>query len=108
VDFCVLIFPYEMQISSQAARTYARAGIKWEPAFEEGLTQKLLLSSFDGSFMSVNVLDGFRKVTARSARVGQYFVYNLGDKLDWNHPNRAGHRVIADYVATEAPECVRP
>ena len=28
----------------------------------------------------------------------QDFVYDKGDKLDWNHPNRAGHRLIADYV----------
>lgn len=108
VAFCVLIFPYEMQVSSEAANTYRKFGVKWEPAFEQGLTQQTLLSSLDHSFMSVNVLDGFRKTSAPSARVGQYFVYNLGDKLDWNHPNRAGHRVIADYVATEASDCVRP
>lgn len=34
---------------------------------------------------------------ARNA-VGEYFVYDKGDKLDWNHPNRAGHRAIADYL----------
>jgi hypothetical protein len=33
--------------------------------------------------------------------LGQYFVYNKGDKLDWNHPNRAGHRQIADWLADQ-------
>jgi GDSL-like lipase/acylhydrolase family protein len=108
VDFCVLIFPYEMQVSSEAANTYRNFGIKWEPVFEQGLTQQILLSSLDHSFRSVNILDAFRKSGGRSARVGQYFVYNLGDKLDWNHPNRAGHRVTADYIAREASDCVRP
>ena len=108
VGFCTIIFPYEMQISSEAARAYKRYGINWEAAFEQGLTQRTLLSYLDGSFTTLNALDAFRETPARSAAVGQYFVYNLGDKLDWNHPNRAGHRVIADYVAREAAGCVKP
>jgi GDSL-like Lipase/Acylhydrolase len=108
IGFCAVIFPYEMQISSEAAGAYKGYGIKWEPAFEQGLTQRTLLSYLDGSFKTVNGLNAFRETPARSARVGEYFVYNLGDKLDWNHPNRAGHRVIADYVAREAADCVKP
>ena len=39
---------------------------------------------------------------ARAANgLGQYFVYDRGDKLDWNHPNRAGHRAIANYLASQ-------
>lgn len=109
IGLCVVIFPYEMQVSSEAASTYEKFGVHWEPAFEQGLTQQMLLSSLDPSIRSVNVLDAFRGNASRSAvKVGQYFVYDLGDKLDWNHPNRAGHRVIADYLATQAPDCVRP
>jgi lysophospholipase L1-like esterase len=108
VGFCVVIFPYEMQVSSEAASTYKRFGVTWEPAFEEGLAQHAVQSSLDPSIRSVDVLEGFLKNGGRSARVGQYFVYNLGDKLDWNHPNRAGHRLIADYLATQASDCVSP
>lgn len=108
VGFCTIIFPYEMQISSEASRTYRDYGIDWEPAFDLGLTQRTLLSYLDGSFRTVNGLDAFRETATRSARVGEYFVYNLGDKLDWNHPNRAGHRVIADYLASQASDCVTP
>jgi len=108
IGFCVVIFPYEMQVSTEAASTYKRFGVQWEPAFEQGSTQRAVQSFLDPSVRSVSVLDGFVKNGARSARVGQYFVYNLGDKLDWNHPNRAGHRVITDYLATQAPDCATP
>ena len=30
--------------------------------------------------------------------VGECFVYNKGDKLDWNHPNRKGHGLIAEFL----------
>ena len=30
--------------------------------------------------------------------VGAYFVYNLGDKIDFNHPNRLGHKLIAQQI----------
>lgn len=44
-------------------------------------------------------VDPANRERSRSAiGVGQYFVYDRGDKLDWNHPNRAGHRRIADYL----------
>lgn len=108
VGFCTIILPYEMQISSEAARTYRGYGIQWEPAFEDGLTQRTLLSHLDRSFRTVNGLDAFRETPTRSASVGEYFIYNRGDKLDWNHPNRAGHSVIAEYVATQAADCVKP
>ncbi|HEY1372812.1 MAG TPA: SGNH/GDSL hydrolase family protein [Candidatus Binatia bacterium] len=108
VGFCTIIFPYEMQISSEASQTYRAQGISWDPAFDRGLTQRKLLSYLDGSFKTVNGLNAFRETANRSARVGEYFVYNLGDKLDWNHPNRAGHRVIANYLASQAPDCVTP
>ena len=34
--------------------------------------------------------------------VGEYFVYNLGDRLDWNHPNRLGHAAIAQMLMQNA------
>ena len=32
------------------------------------------------------------------AKVGEYFVYNRGDKMDWNHPTAKGNKAIADYL----------
>ena len=28
-------------------------------------------------------------------------MYNRGDKLDWNHPTRAGHQKIAEMMIAE-------
>jgi hypothetical protein len=39
---------------------------------------------------------------SRELGLGQYFVYNRGDKLDWNHPNREGHRLIARWLVEQA------
>jgi hypothetical protein len=38
----------------------------------------------------------------KANRVGQYFVHDRGGRLDWNHPERMGHRRIADYLAQSA------
>jgi hypothetical protein len=48
-------------------------------------------------FDAYRAFDGYRA----QAALGEYYVYDKGDKIDWNHPNRAGHRVIADYLIKE-------
>jgi hypothetical protein len=92
VDFCVVIFPYEMQISDDAAHAYHDLGIHWEDGFVDGSTQDILKKYlkvphlYDGREAFTDVRD--------TAQVGDYFVYNKGDKIDFNHPNRAGHALI--------------
>ena len=98
------ILPYEMQISSDAERVYAGHGIEWADDFIEGRTQEVLIESLDSSVEWVDLRDAFidreRPAKARdSISVGEYFVYDEGDKLDWNHPNRLGHAKIAEYMA---------
>ncbi len=93
VQMCVVIAPYEMQVSDEAARTYAQLGFKWEDGFLVGSAQKKLRSYLD---KDLPVYDGLDAFAARSAPVGELFVYNAGDKIDWNHPNRAGHAALAD------------
>jgi lysophospholipase L1-like esterase len=106
VTFLVILLPYEMQVSAAAARKYWELGIRWEAGFLAGSTQKRLIEDFsyrvqyfDGreAFLKRRVNDG----PASDNGLGQYFVYNKGDKLDWNHPNRAGHRQIADWLADQ-------
>lgn len=93
VTFCVILLPYEMQISRDAAQTYRELGIHWEDGFEDGSTQRLLKRYlkvrhlYDGR----DAFDGL----ADTAKIGEYFVYNKGDKIDFNHPNRAGHALLA-------------
>jgi phospholipase/lecithinase/hemolysin len=38
--------------------------------------------------------------------VGEYFVFNKGDALDWVHPNRDGHRLVAEYLLKNAASCL--
>lgn len=94
-EFCVILLPYEMQISEDAARTYRQLGFSWEEGFEAGSTQARLRECLDFE----TVYDPRPAFDRAAAEVGEYFVFNRGDALDWNHPNRAGHRRIAEGFA---------
>jgi len=103
IRFVVLIVPYEMQVSQEAAEVYADAGTTWEPGFIAGRTQEILLANL-GGMAAVDGLRAFvepgREAEARGEiGVGEAFVYNLGERLDWNHPNRLGHRMLAEELA---------
>ncbi len=103
VRFVVLILPYEMQVSDDAARVYAEAGTEWEPDFIDGATQQILRDNMPGVVV-VDGLDAFLGPDhdpARRAdlRVGEAFVYNLGERLDWDHLNRLGHRLMSEELA---------
>ena len=92
VQMCVVIAPYEMQVSRDAAETYSKLGFTWEDGFLAGSAQKKLRSYLD---KDLPVYDGLDAFPDRNAPVGSLFVYNAGDKIDWNHPNRAGHAALA-------------
>lgn len=104
VQLTVVCLPYEMQISGEAALEYSRLGIHWEEGFLEGSTQEMMLALLprevrwlDARFAFVD--PGQRERSLTENRLGEFFVYDRGDKLDWNHPNRAGHRAIARFLA---------
>lgn len=102
--FRVIVLPYEMQISEEAANTYAAAGVAWEPGFVERSTQQALEAALPDRIETVDAYWAFvdpadEAGSRRANSVGEYFVYNRGDKLDWNHPNRDGCRKIAEYLA---------
>jgi hypothetical protein len=103
--FRVILLPYEMQISDEAAETYAAAGVGWEAGFLERSTQQALREALPERVETVDAywafVDPADEATSRKANgVGEYYVYNRGDKLDWNHPNRDGCRKIAEYLAS--------
>lgn len=91
---CVIILPYEMQISDDAAKTYENTGINWERGFLDGSTQKMVKDRLKTPYVydGLTAFDGLKD----TAKVGEYFVYNKGDKIDFNHPNRKGHALLAD------------
>ncbi len=101
--FVVLIVPYEMQISEEAAEVYRDSGTQWEAEFIDGVTQSVLMQTMDDMTV-VDGLDGFLGQERNPARredfgVGEAFVYNLGERLDWNHPNRLGHQLLAEALS---------
>ena len=91
---CVVVLPYEMQISKNAKEYYRSINIKFEDDFINFSTQKILKKNLkdDKNFFFINS-DGFKE-----KKVGKYFVFNKGDKIDFNHPNRFGHLVIAEEI----------
>ncbi len=92
ITLCVVLLPYEMQISSAAERVYEDMGFTWEDGFTEGSPQALLkeLLTFPSVYDPIPMFD------RDSAEIGEYFVYDKGDKIDWNHPNRKGHAIISE------------
>jgi lysophospholipase L1-like esterase len=103
VELIVLLVPYEIQISDEAARTYAAHNVRWSEGFPAGSTQRMLRAGFDPGIRTLDLMDAFvdPEAPGRSRAeigVGEFFVYDKGDKLDWNHPNRDGHRRIAEFL----------
>jgi len=100
ITFTLVILPYEMQTSRAAASRYAEMGVKWEAGFTEGSAQELLIRNLEPGVTVIDARRAFRG-TESTSRVGEFFVYNLGDKMDWNHPNVQGHRRIADFLINQ-------
>lgn len=96
VDLCIILLPYEMQISKNAAKKYREFGIKYEDEFLNFLTQKLFVNEFK-KYSNIEI--EFIKNSFEEKKVGSYFVFNLGDKIDFNHPNRLGHKIIAEQIS---------
>ena len=95
-----------MQISRDAAAKYAGFGIGWEnDDFLSGSPQRKLIHYLDKTEV-VDLYDAFVDPANVSASlsensVGEYFVYRQGDNIDWNYPNRNGHRAIAEFLSQE-------
>ncbi len=106
VELVVVLLPYEMQISSDAAETYGELGVEWEDGFLTGRSQAVLEIYLDPQLRTIDAMGAFVDASSADASraangLGEFFVYDKGDKLDWNHPNRQGHRKIADFLIRE-------
>jgi len=110
VDFLVVILPYEMQISSEAEAIYKDDKIKWEEDFIDRGPQKTIINDFEKfNIKYIDAIYAFideKNVQASrdENKIGEFFVYNKGDRLDWVHPNREGHKKIADFLAKRLKE----
>ena len=96
-DICIVMLPYEMQISKDASKQYKKLGIKYDNEFLEFKTQKIFTSEFK---KNSNSKIYFLNNNFPEAKVGRYFVFNLGDKIDFNHPNRDGHKILAEQIVS--------
>ena len=108
IQLCVVVFPFEMQVSTDAAARYRHYGIHWSDELLRGEPQKMILAALSKTVTGVDLAPAFRHgpLDPDSIKVGEYFVFNRGDALDWIHPNRSGHRLIAQYLLTQAPSCL--
>ncbi len=108
IELCVVVFPYEMQISDHAADTYLASGIRWSDELLRGQPQGMVRNGLAPGIAFADASEAFSDVDGLrgSSAVGEYFVYNKGDALDWEHPNRAGHRLIADYLLSKTRSCL--
>jgi hypothetical protein len=106
IEFIVVLLPYEMQISAEAERRYRDLGVRWGEDFIRLGTQRRLqehlrgVRSLDaaGAFLDTSDPEASRAANG----VGEYFVHDRGGRMDWNHPNRKGHRRIADFLVERA------
>src|SRR6266853_1035699 len=108
VEFCVVVFPYEMQISRDAAEKYRQYGIQWSSELLTGEPQTMILRHLAPDIVAVNLVHAFNSNVSKpdDIQIGTYFVFNKGDALDWNHPNRDGHMLIAEYLLKNAARCL--
>jgi hypothetical protein len=103
VTFCIAILPYEMQISRDAEQYYAGLGFRWEEGFIERSTQQMIRERLDPEIQVLDtypafVRDGASPRSREEIGLGEFFIARAGGAIDWDHPNRAGHRAIADYL----------
>ena len=91
---CVVVLPYEMQISNDAKNYYRSIGINFDKSFEKFKTQEILKKNISKELEFFVLREGFQE-----KKIGYYYVFNKGDKIDFNHPNRAGHQVIAEQIS---------
>ncbi len=99
--FTLVILPYEMQISTDAESKYRKLNIQWEEGFPDGSAQDLLIKNLSSNVAYFNTYNAFKDIKS-TAKIGEYFVYNKGDKIDWNHPNRQGHKIISGYLIDQS------
>ena len=75
IGFVVLILPYEMQISEEAAETYAQLGIQWGDTLIDRGPQKLLMelltegTVIDGYYAFIDPEDAASMVTPRTRAI---------------------------------------
>jgi hypothetical protein len=98
VAFCTIILPYEMQISKDAAEEYRKIGVKFSDAFREFKTQKFFVEEYK-KWTDIKI-HWVGEILPENP-IGTFYVFNRGDKIDFNHPNGKGHKELASEIASK-------
>ncbi len=96
VQFCVILLPYEMQISENAANIYSSIGIKFDESFLNFYTQEIFIDTFR-KYSNVPIY--FLENSFPQKQIGTFYVYNKGDRIDFNHPNREGQKILSEQIS---------
>ena len=95
VKFLLAVLPVDMQLSPEIADLYRREyGFVFEDSLVNGLPQKIIADFARGhGIVCVDLLPSFRKDPHE-----QTFFRIYGGSIDWNHPNRLGHKIIGEQL----------
>ena len=95
VGFLLAILPVDMQLSHEIADIYRREyGFVFDDSLVNGVPQKIITEFAQRHGIAcVDVLPSFRKDPQEKK-----FFRTYGGSIDWNHPNRLGHRIIGEQL----------
>jgi hypothetical protein len=95
VKFLLAVLPVDMQLSPEIADLYRRDyGFVFDDSLVNGLPQKIIADFARGHGIAcVDLLPSFRKDPHE-----QTFFRIYGGSIDWNHPNRLGHKIIGEQL----------
>lgn len=92
VPFLLAILPVDMQLSPKIADLYRREyGFVFDDSLVHGRPQKMIADfARQQGIACIDLLPSFRKDPEEKK-----FFRIYGGSIDWNHPNRLGHKIIA-------------
>jgi hypothetical protein len=105
IPLIVAVLPIDIQMSVEVADLYRkRFGFQFEDALVDGKPQKILCEfARRHDIACLDLLPAFR----RSPEKNKFFrIY--GGSVDWNHPNRVGHKIIGEELANQLKAFGRP
>lgn len=92
VPFLLVILPVDMQVSSRIADLYRQEyGFVFDDSLVAGTPQKIIANfARQHGIDCIDLLPSFRNDPEEKK-----FFRIYGASIDWNHPNRLGHKIIA-------------
>jgi lysophospholipase L1-like esterase len=105
IPFLLAILPVEMQMSPEVADLYRREyGFTFADSLVNGKPQEWIRDFAEQQGIAyVDLLTAFRRNPSE-----QKFFRVYGGSIDWNHPNRRGHKIIAEELKRALDDFVWP